>query len=87
MNIEWIEPPPVAPGDRRPGARGLFVAELRKRPGEWAKYPVRIAPNSCNINKKIFPGTEWVSRDVRVDAMGKRTADVYARYVGTEATS
>jgi hypothetical protein len=61
MQIEWKEPPAQKRG-RDCRKRQMFVAELRKRPGEWALYTSSASHTLAYINQKDFPGTEWTCR-------------------------
>lgn len=74
-DIEWGAPPPD--GRQRRGEAQAFVAELRRRPGEWAKYPIPVSRQMGQTNRKMHPGTEWTAR-ARPD--GK--CDLYGRWVG-----
>lgn len=59
-DIEWGAPPPKATG--RTGAAVEFVAALKTRPGEWAKYPTAMSNCAASNLRQRFPGTEWTGR-------------------------
>ncbi len=81
----WETPPPSrAPGRDGGVNRSEFVAALRARPGEWARYPTtfRTPQNGANAagSARIkFPGTEWVSRKIDSDCI------VFGRWVGPDS--
>ncbi len=68
--LQWTPPPPAP---QRLHITKDFVAELRLRPGEWAKYPRSLA----NQHERQYWGTEWEFRE-RDDGR----YDAWARWVG-----
>ncbi|MCB1902151.1 MAG: hypothetical protein KDH16_22870 [Rhodocyclaceae bacterium] len=70
-NLEWGDPPP--PTERSHITRD-FVAELKRRPGEWAKYPRTLANQHQAHYERTYWGTEWEFRlrdDGRYDAWAR----------------
>lgn len=62
-DMVWENPPPEAA--RGPKARSaLFVAELEKHPGRWAKWGEFTHPASATRLKKKYAHIEWVTRTV-----------------------
>lgn len=75
--IVWADPPPTNRPNRY-GSTIAFLAVLKKRPGEWAKYPViQRSRGAASTYRRLHPQAEWTSRN-RPDG---RT-DLYARWIG-----
>jgi hypothetical protein len=88
-DIVWEDPPGTATG--RPGVRhAAIAAELRARPGEWAKVATAASSQMARDIKKarylayVPAGSfEAVSRNNRtVNGRKSPVAEIYARYVG-----
>lgn len=81
--IVWEAPPESAHanngGGGKVGRTKRFVAELKKRPGVWAKYPSVMSRNAATVYAKQHPGTEWTGRTLP-DGTGR--IDLYGRWVG-----
>lgn len=63
MEIEWSEPPP----DKKGASDGSieFVAELRKRPGVWGRWPKPVKHHAqAGYLRSKYPDVEWVARKV-----------------------
>jgi hypothetical protein len=78
-DIIWEEPP--EPQGRTYGSRQAFVAELRKRPGQWARYPYPVHRQQLYTNRKDFPDVEWLMRPHVDDGVfGDNKVHLYGRY-------
>ena len=87
MSITWEGPP----DSQKHGARGRHVAiaaELKARPGEWAKVLVDTSLGvSHQIKNAVYKAYqpagsfEAVARNTR-KTDGRTVCDVYARYIG-----
>jgi len=64
IEMEWSEPPP----DRKYGDGDVpdqFVAELRRNPGRWARWPKPIKHHAqAGYWRTKYPDIEWVARKV-----------------------
>ena len=87
MSVTWEDPP--EPGGRNPyGRHAAIAAELKARPGEWAKVVVEgNLSDSAAIRNGLYKAYqparsfEAVARNTRkVD--GHTRCDIYARYIG-----
>lgn len=81
-DIEWVDAPPEArpfvPQERDP-LLIAFVAALRERPGQWAKFPRTYKAASARSRfTKQYPDTEWTVRKT-VGGDGKPTNVLYGR--------
>lgn len=70
--IEWMDESDVPPAGG--GAWVTFVAELKRRPGCWAKFDrefrnTNSAKVSCSRARKRFPGLEVRTREFTIYAM------------------
>lgn len=85
-----FEEPPRVQRRQRQGRSplGLWLAELRNYPGEWARYPQRCG-SAASVN--IRDGSRY---DVKAGEFETTTrnrnqqdgsCDLYARYIGTES--
>jgi len=73
MKMEWSEPPPEKYAADA-NFMGQFVAELRRNPGRWARWPKTVKYHAqVGYMRTKFPDTEWVAR--KVDG----TINVWAR--------
>lgn len=77
--MQWEEPPSPP---RKQGSVIRFIAGLKERPRQWAKYPGDYSDNATQYNNKIkFPGTEWrQARNPDTDRW-----DLWGRWIGDES--
>lgn len=79
VDIEWAEPPaPIQRGRGRAEQNDAIVAELKKRPGEWAAVQRGLASSGCTTWTKR--GCEAVARRGADSPEGGARYDVYARW-------
>jgi hypothetical protein len=77
-DIIWEDPPPA--GRRGPKSKAeLFVAELEKNPGKWARYGEFKGGTSLARYRKLYPHIEWTSR--RIDGL----TVIFASFTGGNA--
>ena len=70
MDIEWSDPP-----EKTTGMMVQFVAELRKRPGQWGKYP-NLFKSHSNITAYR---NKYQDIEFRPVTIGKQQVAVWAR--------
>ena len=80
-NIEWAEPPARRNG--KGNSKWLpVIAELKKRPGQWAKITTLGSSTTAhNLAREIQRGAGHWGNEGTFEAAG-RGCDVYARYIG-----
>jgi hypothetical protein len=90
-DIVWEDPPKTGRSSAR-GRHTAIAAELKARPGEWAKVLVDTnLSQSSQIRNGLYKAYqpagsfEAVARNAR-NVDGRVRCDIYARYVGGEAT-
>ena len=70
MDIEWEDPP-----ERQSGQMVEFIAELRKHPGKWGKYPTTFkAYSNVTMYRNKYQDIEF-----RPVTIGKQQVSVWAR--------
>ena len=80
QTVQWVEGEP--PRFRRSSKYGYYADALRRRPGQWAEYPIKVAQPYSTVQRlrasKVgsFPPDEFEFKHSR--------DRVYVRYVGRE---
>ena len=82
--IEFRDPPPMLPGNRRTSKWQRIADQLRERPGEWAY----VGEGSNGLPYAIKAGRIGAMPAGQFEATGRglpkkpRRMDIYVRYVG-----